>query len=262
MRIKNKYSSEVAKNLKKILSYIEKRNDKEIENQTEVLLSILRLITDDDFYEQINKTKTSSKNIIFNLKDGSYAATSLSSIKYASKEKYNELSKKVENNITDGIYKICERNNLDRSIYEKIVESYIQKNKLIIPSKIVDLKSSEYRSKVRLIVGKPKPVRSSEPIYLQIFSNTTQSSVRKFFRENDLEISRLTKKTTPYPFGKKFRNIKKELLCYISNLLGKTNGEIIKYISNIYNDEINLDETNIHKNIRECKKMVDLGTKK
>jgi hypothetical protein len=185
------------------------------------------------------------------------------SIKYANPERYKVINKNIKKETSSGIYSICKRNNLDQIIYKQIIENYFLKGKLIIPSKIIKLKSSEYRDKVRLIIGKPKPTKTTnEPIYLQIFSDTTQSSVIRFFRENDFELSQIKRKSTSYPFEKKFKNIKKELLCYLCHLLGKTNSEIINYVSSTYDNDINLDESNVRNNVKKFKKMLVSASKK
>lgn len=263
MKINSKHKNEITGNLETILSYIKTLTDKQIENQAETIISLIKLILDDRFYQQIDIAKQNMNKVKYDsFMDGSFGYTSLAMLKFANETRYKEITDKTKKELLKGVYDVCKAYYLDQSIYRQIIKTYIEKNEFVIPEKIVSLKSSEYRDKVRLIVGKPKlPKLDKVPIYIQLFSDTTQSSVRRFFRENDLTISQITNKTFNYPYKTKFRNIKKEIFCFIYYSLGKSNSEIIKEVSKNYDHKIVLDENNVRNNISKFKKMISVNAK-
>lgn len=241
---------------RKVVSAMEKMSDDQVEDLAELIFGLIQILRSSLFYQYVAETslKMLEDDIKVKQTHGRIELMFMDPKEYLEKTNYYT-------NIGDFVDKVCKAHDIDPAVMKDLLTAYITKKRLVFPNKYLKLKRSEYRDKVKIVTGNRKD-NSSETktsIYLQIFSDTTQTAIRRFVSENDLLISQLSSKAGRYPVAGKYKNLRKEILCLLYQMEGYSYSQIVEKISKTYDYEKSFDEGNVATGVRKLKKLLDLA---
>ncbi|MBI2600470.1 hypothetical protein HYW42_00800 [Candidatus Daviesbacteria bacterium] len=231
----------LSEDLKEFLRWIKMQSDEYINEHQELILVMLRLITDTQFQFEIQKLRSE-----YNLPKKWYLGTkNVDFYKKIHKEYeawHKRNTKEVLTKDHPKILEICKQFRIDSSRYGFFVSNYLYFRDLRPLKPLTNntfLSNEEYRYKARLETAQDETMPYLTKGYIRFFQDTTPEQLLRFVEENKDKI-RLIRSWLPlYPHTKKFSLFKRDIQIFILHLLNYKTPKISDIIAeeNLSQDE-------------------------
>lgn len=250
MRIRKEYVK-VNIELAKLLKWIQKNKDEDMQKGYEMVLGILRVIGNSDFIKDIQK-----------IRDRINLPSHLLNV---DNDKIDSLLDWIgshpsvpQQTLDKTIIKLCLKYGLSPLKYHEFVFGYLYRNE-VVPyyplwtGEVISTNETKKKARIEINYGN---TRKPQAGYIRFFKDTTKNKLKKFIDENWNLIKDIKEELNNYPVTKfsKPTTFKLYLEIYLYYCLGYTDSEIELKISEIFN--FSPDKKNIRKYVSEMKKLI------
>lgn len=245
--MKSKISADLAKELETLRDYIKTEDEAYIHKNQEYILATLALLLSKMFRSTIERWRKT-----YNIPNINPGSTLNGHIEWAMKQGNGVPYEETD----DKVYALCKACHVNPKIYGSFVIDYLylgdvlpfrpeNNNPFSFDPHFNAQEEFRYRSRIELDYGMPREDEYTEEpqkAYIRIFGNTSQKNLINFVKKNWKDIAMIKKNLKPYPHGKKFKKIKRDIQIYLLYLLDKKVDHIAEVI---YDENIPEDVTSV-----------------